>query len=65
MLPSLLYDPLCACSNGISRKDQRMRACGVRAVLKVCANMQECTCIARESIPQARAGCAGGVGKRA
>jgi hypothetical protein len=34
--PSLLYDPLCACSHGISLKEQRMRACSVRAVVNVC-----------------------------
>jgi hypothetical protein len=34
-LPSLLYDPLCACSHWISRKEQRMRACSVRAVVNV------------------------------
>jgi hypothetical protein len=35
-LPSLLYDPLRACSHGISCKEQRMRACSVRAVVNVC-----------------------------
>jgi outer membrane biosynthesis protein TonB len=34
-LPSLLNDPLSACSHGISRKKQLMRACVVRAVVNV------------------------------
>jgi hypothetical protein len=34
-LYSLLYDPLRACSHGISRKQQRVRACSGRAVVNV------------------------------
>jgi hypothetical protein len=34
-LSSLLYDPLCACSHGISRKEQRMRGFSVLAVVNV------------------------------
>jgi hypothetical protein len=66
MLPSLLYDLLCACSHGISRKQQRTRSFGVRAVVNVRARKPAVVRVyrARKHL-RARAGCAGGVGKSA
>jgi len=34
-LSLLLYEPLCACSHGISQKQQRLRACSGRAAVNV------------------------------
>jgi flagellar biosynthesis GTPase FlhF len=65
-LPSLLYDPLCACSHGMSRKQQQICACSVRAVVNVRARKHTGVRVYRaRKLLRARAGCAGGVGKRA
>jgi hypothetical protein len=60
-LPSLLYDPFCACSHGTSRKEQRICACSRRAGVNGRARKHAGVRLYRaRKHERARAGLAGG-----